>query len=72
MENTKMKAPALTNEILKQGIWIRDLESLEHGYDVDWEYSDKCYIQDDMLMCNGDCVCSVEDYGTGWSLTKPE
>lgn len=60
--------PAISDEILAKGI----LECVEHGYDVDWEFSTKCYVQGDMLMLNGDCVCGVEQYGIGWSLTKPE
>lgn len=56
----------LTNENIKKGIWLKDLEMEARGYESEWEFRTDAYIEGNTIMVMGDCMCSVSDYGTGW------
>jgi hypothetical protein len=67
----EVKDMMITNEILKNGIWIKDLELEDRGYESEWEFRTDAYIQNDTIMLAGDCMCSVSDYGNGWTFKRP-
>ena len=56
----------LTNEMLTNGIWIKDLEAEARGWESEWEFREDCYLEGNTIMVMGDYMCSVADYGTGW------